>query len=290
MNGKRGKASAMLNGSHPTRSIIKSSTSTRAIPSVIVGVATRICVQTLLLKDLSPDLLHDSSFLLQRLFRTGKVSLRRQLPLKVFSKLLRVLEYSGGENVSSVDFIHDVLTVCDDVSEYHMVSMLRFYLREKATATLPAQTSKEREPRKSFVLVLKGVMVLLDRLLEYSCVNETLLLSAARDLLSQQEVILITQMLVAYLSGRFRKNAVSQVCRLRVIQWIGVFSGLVQSSGGKSVVTVSRAIHDELKRTENILAIKDIADRCMSGKKESTLSRNTTPNQRPPYQVERLVF
>jgi hypothetical protein len=192
-------------------------------------------------------------------------------------ELLRAVDRAqGAEALHDIVFL--VLNHVSDVSEYHMVCMLQRHAR------------KALEPGQSSV-PLRPLLQLLDQLVKYSAINDALLRSAAKDVLTQEEVCAIVRLLVTLLG-----SVSLQACRLRALKWIGVLSELVQGeqAGNSHISTARQHILHEVKTLESMISIKRLVESRIytlaAGVTDDGNPRPSMPDQQAPYQIERLVF
>jgi hypothetical protein len=290
-------ASIRLNGSngkdsHSDSAHREAAIDCRPIPSSLVDVASEICVAILLMRttEMAGGVVYDAGRLLQRCIVTGDVSSRRLLTPYVLSRLLRVLGRPGITCLTPTDLIIDILKYSKDVSEQHIVTVLRFYLRRVST-----REQKSVRAKVSFTFPLKGAIAMMERLVSYSDINEALFRSAARGLTSQ-EVNVTIRILLALLTGRYHSASTTKGCRLRVIRWLGVLSELVPDlSMASDLSVIRRLVADEVKKTESLLYVMEVVDKSVVAVREFSEqllghARHAASAQHPPYRIERLVL
>lgn len=248
---------------------------------MLVNAAIGLCTEMILSKGvaLSDVIFDDVVRLLKRLINTGYVSLRKSLPPIAFARLLRILMRKESTHLSATQLMENVLKHINDVTEYHMVTMIQFYLRRTTRA---GNTNEWKETAR-----------FLDQLVLYSGINEALYRSAARELLSHQEIQLLLRLLVLKLSGRCSLKSESQsgAYRSRIIQLIGLLSEHV-SMPSEDLNWIRSSIRVEIKRTESLVTLKRLVDRNLSSMPLRTGDEKPTSatNQHPPYKIERITF
>jgi hypothetical protein len=298
-NGIHGNGHGALANGHKAIALSSSSSSSISesmflLPPAFVAIATSMCVETLLLEN--TVVWNDAYRLLSRLIRTGLVLARQSFQSETFTHLLKTLDCAKYSKLSSENLILLMLRHMEDVSEYHMVAMIRAFLRNAVGANMVHET-KISKAKMSSVATLSGMLGLLDLLMNYSSVNDALLRSAAKNLLTQDETFVAIRLIIAYIMGKLRDEEFRPISRSRAMQWIGVLSELFQeeSPDDSRLGIVRQFISDEIKYTESMLCVKRLVDGrllALSADREQVdgTLKPAVPNQQPPYQIEHIVF
>lgn len=282
--------SAMVNGLSPARKI---HSTTRSLPAPFVWAVSEFCIDTLLAgKEKHPaNVLQDACIILRRLIKSRSFSVRNNLPPRVFLRLLHAVDNNKSATFSTQQLMLDLLRNSKDVSEYHMIAMLRYLMRYGLTPGVDGQKSDSNGS------IGKRFDQMLDFITSYSVFNSALLRAAAKEMLSQIELNILMKQLLTYLTGRYRTKHLTQNSRTRALFWLGALFEL--DNGRKvekeNVVAVRAFLSDEVKRIEMMLGLKQrvytVAEALdAAASRDECRARTVAPNQQHPYQVERLVF
>jgi hypothetical protein len=271
------------------------------ISSTFVEHATSLTIQILLLpegkgKCTTRD---DASFLLRRLIRTKKVSVRGQFRSDpaLFMRVLRSLEPAEDERseFSPVDLIFEMFLCCDDISERQLVTMLHYMLARARPCDVAAwflrqdiidvdQPSKrlaerysslrelsklskketEKQQQLSAKLILAGTKALLLKIIAFSDCNETLLRGALGDSIAPRELTLLNQVL---LESVIPANVNAKMAH-RAMYWASALCdrsrGPVSESEGSSLTRIRKSITMEISKTECLMSLQATLQQAMA--------------------------
>lgn len=246
----------------------------------------------------------DACFALKQLLKSRVVSSRHHLASRSsFAKFLLGIDgkrgKTGAKNYSGFECINDVVDHCSDVSEYQMVTSLRFVLVFgnsthisnyflKRNIDFPAHCAASEELTK-----LAGVAYLINRFLSYSRCNEALLRHSISTELGPSECIIVLRLLSSALSGRNQLCTPLKTPR-NAVQWIGALADVVSRYDGahRHLNHVKKSLEREMNKTIRIVRLRDsIHEAVESLQKKAHHSRKArTPIDLAPYQIEKITL
>ena len=272
-NGAKKNASESCNGlkRKPSDSFDTASLPLSFVDCVFPSM-TRLALQVASFIKLSGDaassIRQDCSVVLCRLLQTGKVSARRHFDQNsdLNRALMSLLCCMGGAQSeqkrlrSPIDFIHDMLEFCADVSESQMVTMLHYmFCRSNpldiALATLDADELptdhyhkvlsrrylEDKSTETASKLVMAGAASVLEDILLYSYCNQALLSSALREQLSfGDETSLLSRLLSELAFSRSKLTMGSSTSPLNASKSLVV-------SAAQWIPALFDAFNDEMK-------------------------------------------
>ena len=273
INGAKKKASESRNGlkRKPSDSFDTVSLPVSFVDCVfpsMIRLALQVTSFIKLSGDAASSIRQDCSVVLCSLLQTGKVSARRHFDQNSDMKraLMSLLCCMGGAQSeqkrlrSPIDFIHDMLEFCADVSESQMVTMLHYmFCRSNpldiALATLEADELpadhyhktlsrrylEDKSAETASKLVMAGSASVLENILLYSHCNQALLSSALREQLTfGDETSLLSRLLSELAFSRSKLTMSSSTNPLHA-------SKSLVASAAQWIPALFDAFHDEMK-------------------------------------------
>jgi len=297
------KVPKLVNGFHPPSSKPRSaSISPEQLPCAFVDGALGIVLDVLQLSTVSDDIKCDSKEILKSLIRSGKVMARNLFQLCSFESLLLSLQGSSSDATSSkiipystVGFSLDMLRHCPDVSEYQMVSMVRYFLSAASASefvhyfkqndcggssgavkslvnsytSIQGNVTESSEDdiklaKISSKLVIAATNFLLQTIASYSECNTSLLGVAMRKVLTAGERALLYRMFADMMSSADPDLSSNAVFRKTLLQWISTLSQVLKGPFSKSesadLSYARRLVHGEVVKTERMLSLQEVVN------------------------------
>jgi hypothetical protein len=290
------------------------------IPKVIIDALATLLVKLLSSPAVPEPILDDARILMKRILGTGAISARQHFCSESFPALLHMLEIPAGTDdetvqasYSSVDFVFDLLQYCSDLSEYHMVTMLRYFLTRVRADDIASHfcyekkdwsqnvirvayryKSSRNQDKYAAKLIVSASECLLKRIFLYSNFNEALLRIAVGDILNKSQIVLTARLLSKYISTA---NTDGTTPLKRAIHWLTIIAehlnGSMRVSESIDMSRIRETISDQLSKTECLLSLQDVLYQAESSAKKPRLAvgapvRDLT--SLPGYQIERLMM
>ena len=301
-------SSGRKNGEHVSEPLLES------LPAVLVATAIKVTCDIIRGESASmpAQLQTEAALILKTIMQSQKTS------SKNFGNLERILMGLRGidnDLYSPVQFIVDMLRNCKDVSEHHMIRMLKFTIvhldaddavrvlsgEERQVRPGEAEPVEESQASELYEMyksgkkqlankvVATGIRELLNMLARYSSINKSLFRSAIESTLSRSEILFL-------LSVTLHMGIPGSGCYARTLGLVSCFMDSLSpplSTDERNVVDQwQRIVAINVTASETLSRLRPVVHQTLAlsrakRKEKLTSAASKTP---APYQIERLVF